>query len=455
VDVLKPYVEALGGTWESTTVGDVYNSLESDLYEALWAVKNESGGGISAIARGRLRTALQSLAAMVGMRVPLLGDVPAMLGQGPPMVPSTAPAPQPEVYEMSGVIDQGSRVKFTKLPAPKLKELSANYRRETGHPPRDYEDTTDVQLSALAARLAAGEAPHVDFSVFGPFGKRIQRLMNFQADVWVGGQLVKKKLAGPENFETWRKGWRVFRVAAIKLQFSRPGPIDDFEEGVRLLNSTFPRDWGAVFLTVCHCLEERWEQVRAKIEGLLEKGKFQGDFDPERPWEAVFSYTAYDSGQDSQWWKTHLELPCLTGRSGGRARTSEVEGGPSAVDQIERQASKRAVDRDDEDSERPAGAGSKRAKKRTSHWQKVKDNNAAGEVKDGRFTKHQGVELCFNWNRNANGCTEPCPSKRQHVCEWCKGPHRAIDDSCPAPKRPEGWRPGSKGNGKGGGKPSR
>ncbi|CAK0908047.1 unnamed protein product, partial [Prorocentrum cordatum] len=422
-DLLKPYVEALGGAWESTSVSDVYGSLDGDMYEALWAVKTEEGVDITPIARGQLRASLRGLAHAVGLPPPLLGDMPPVVSQGPlqaPQAAAAAPAQQPEVYEMSSVIDQGSKIKFTMLPALKLKELNANYVRETGRPPRDYEDTTDVQLSALAARLAAGEAPHVDFSVFGPFGKRIQRLMNFQADVWVSGQLVKKKLAGPENFETWRKGWRVFRVAAIKLQLSRPGPIDDFEEGVRLLNSTFPRDWGAVFLTVCHCLEERWHQVRTKIEDLVEKGKFQGDFDRERPWEAVFSYTAYDSGQYSQWWKIHLELPCLTGRTGGRSRTSEVEGGPSAVDQIERQSDKRAADHHGDGSERPTGAGAKRAKKAKSHWQQVRDNNAAGETKDGRFTKHQGVELCFNWNRNypykdglsqAGYLNKHCPNK--------------------------------------------
>ncbi|CAK0883768.1 unnamed protein product, partial [Prorocentrum cordatum] len=371
-DLLKPYVEALGGAWESTTVSDVHGSLDSDMYAALWAVKTEEGVDITHIARGQLRASLRGLAHAVGLPPPLLGDMPAVVSQGPlqaPQAAAAAPAQQPEVHEMSSVIDQGSKVKFTMLPAPKLKELNANYARETGRPPRDYEDTTDVQPSALAARLAAGEAPRVDFSVFGPFGKRIQRLINFQADVWVSGQLVKKKLAGPMNL------------------------IRDLAEGL----ASLPRG-GYQAPT----FEERWEQVRTKIEDLVEKGKFQGDFDRERPWEAVFSYTAYDSGQDSQWWKIHLELPCLTGRTGGRSRTSEVEGGPSAVDQIERQSDKRAADHHGDDSERPTGAGSKRAKKAKSHWQQVRDNNAAGETKDGRFTKHQGVELCFNWNRNAH-----------------------------------------------------
>ena len=119
----------------------------------------------------------------------------------------------------------------------------------------------------------------------------------------------------------------------------------------------------------------------------------------------------------------------------------------------ERQADKRAVDCRGDDSDRPAGAGSKRAKKAKSHWQQVKDNDAASETNGGRFTKHQGAELCFDWKRNAHGCSGPCPAKRQHVCERCKGPRRAIDDSCQAPKLLEGWRPGSRGAAREGGRP--
>ena len=44
--------------------------------------------------------------------------------------------------------------------------------RKNGVPARVYEGNVTEQLSALASRLAADEAPSADFSVFFPFGKR-------------------------------------------------------------------------------------------------------------------------------------------------------------------------------------------------------------------------------------------------------------------------------------------
>ena len=53
-----------------------------------------------------------------------------------------------------------------------------------------------------------------------------------------------------------------------------------------------------------------------------------------------------------------------------------------------------------------------------------------GAAKDsnGRFFRDRaGTQLCWEWNRKAGGCTTPCPSNRAHVCEVCRGPHRAVD----------------------------
>ena len=66
-DILKPYVEARGGAWESTTVSDVYGSLDGDMYAALWAVKTEEGADITPIVRGQLRALLRGLAQAAGL----------------------------------------------------------------------------------------------------------------------------------------------------------------------------------------------------------------------------------------------------------------------------------------------------------------------------------------------------------------------------------------------------
>ena len=47
---------------------------------------------------------------------------------------------------------------------------------------------------------------------------------------------------------------------------------------------------------------------------------------------------------------------------------------------------------------------------------------------DGKFSRDlAGVQICWSWARKAGGCSDPCPAKRAHVCEICRGPHRSVD----------------------------
>ena len=42
--------------------------------------------------------------------------------------------------------------------------------------------------------------------------------------------------------------------------------------------------------------------------------------------------------------------------------------------------------------------------------------------------------VCFNWNRNPEGCSDPCPNDRDHTCEKCGGNHRACNCKAEAPR---------------------
>ena len=80
---------------------------------------------------------------------------------------------------------------------------------------------------------------------------------------------------------------------------------------------------------------------------------------------------------------------------------------------------------------------------------------------DGTYlTGHCGTQLCFEYSRNANGCTATGPCKqtqrRLHQCELCLGLHRTILCTVegnqgwqPPPRKPPG---GGKGGGRGAGK---
>ena len=67
----------------------------------------------------------------------------------------------------------------------------------------------------------------------------------------------------------------------------------------------------------------------------------------------------------------------------------------------------------------------------------------------GKGGKSKATEYCFEWNRSANGCKEPCPNGRMHCCEGCHTPNvRVVNCSCgmgpPAGKKLKG---GTKGKG--------
>ena len=56
---------------------------------------------------------------------------------------------------------------------------------------------------------------------------------------------------------------------------------------------------------------------------------------------------------------------------------------------------------------------------------KGKGKNNDFKTPEGKYVRDSlGVALCWIWNRAQGGCSDPCPNKRAHVCELCRGAHR-------------------------------
>ena len=72
------------------------------------------------------------------------------------------------------------------------------------------------------------------------------------------------------------------------------------------------------------------------------------------------------------------------------------------------------------------GKGASRGRGRGSGGGRGRFDNDA-KTGDGRFFwTTDGKQLCWDWNRTPSGCAEPCTHSRAHVCEVCRGPHRAV-----------------------------
>ena len=329
----------------------------------------------------------------------------------------------------------------------RARELEAMFQKVNGGPAKESEACSPAQLAALAGRIAVDDVPYADFSIFGLFGSRMAKLMSFQAQMFVDGVLVTKKLPGPNSFEAWRRCWRVFRTGMLKLRAALPGPLDAYEEGIRQLNSSFPQYWGLIALADDIMRSERWEMVRVRIEDLAANGQLREPFDKNMPWNAVLSWTAYDTGNDSQWWYNRVDKPCMQSGSpmGAMARAAEIEGSAGVRSYTEPRNTESEGAHPSEGFEPEQNhSGARRAR----DMRRLENRAAAvstGVRPDGRFmTTEDGQEICYSWNRSETGCSQHggCSNNppKAHRCEWCRGAHKAIDNNCPAHRRPLNWK---------------
>ena len=162
-----------------------------------------------------------------------------------------------------------------------------------------------------------------------------------------------------------------------------------------MLSVGFPKCWDVIAQADERMRSEEWVRIRREIEAAVARGQYQDTFEEMRPWESVIRDSAYSfEGKRGKWWQEHVI--CLCSRSGGRQATR----GGQRLCLLDRR-------------------------------------------KDGRYLRTEGQELCFAWNRSKTGCSEVCEGipARAHVCEWCLGPHRAVDNICRAAERPLFWRP--------------
>ena len=195
-------IRALGGDTVTATVNDLFGTTLKELSDAIMALE-AGGNALTAIPRGRFIREVQRLAAFCGLRVPDFGtaapppELSSLVG-GSAGVGSTPQAPGPGKRKFNEVLVDGpDEGEFCILPAPTIRQINKEFREMNGDDPEVAEDPTDEQLSGLAALLAEDRVPYVDLKIFRPFGKRLQRLLRYRAQVFVDGVLVSRQLSGP------------------------------------------------------------------------------------------------------------------------------------------------------------------------------------------------------------------------------------------------------------------
>jgi len=149
-------------------------------------------------------------------------------------------------------------------------------------------------------------------------------------------------------------------------------------------------------------------------------------FDEDLPWNFIIMTSAYGAAAATKahWWETRVVLPMLQNASSARAAatTAILEGSlpPEAL--------------------QPSGGRPRREKNRAGQRLGPAGAAQAAPTATGPGSK----QVCWPWNRNADGCSSPCPNGRAHVCEFCgMANHRGV--ACRRKDGAKGKGKGSKG----------
>ena len=369
----------------------------------------------SAIEKAQLLLMINAIRAKYGQAAVSTGATTPGVTELP--VNSSQPGSSKVKLKLSQIIDQGSDMEIEQLDQLTIQKARRKYIQSEGDAPLEKEEVTDAQLSCLHAKLRHDQAPFTDMGVWGPYGDRLARQMKFTSQVLKDGQWRTVEMPGASSFTAWEEAWRIFRTAAIMLNMASPSVLDRYASEFKNRVQEYPDCWHIAAQADIWCRSEYWLQEKRRQEEFHHAQPTLSVYNSAQPWNSVIKAAA----NATEFWHREFEKPALLYKVNGprpmKATYDQPKGGGF-----------------------PTGAPP--AGERRTHEPKRRD---------GRFFKSTaGVNICYEWSRNENGCGEgPCPREMAHVCEWCRQPHRTVH--CP---QVPGWTL-EKSKGKGSGKKGR
>ena len=128
--------------------------------------------------------------------------------------------------------------------------MFAKYQQTRGSLPSQDVEPTAEQLSAVAQLVNSGAPPYVDFSIFGPHGRRLLRKLTFVSYTYQAatGEYRRIELPGPPSFETWWKSYIVLRCCLLLLECVLPERPEAYGELIRGLSEKYALEcWSIVY----------------------------------------------------------------------------------------------------------------------------------------------------------------------------------------------------------------
>ena len=203
-----------------------------------------------------------------------------------------------------------------------------------------------------------------------------------------------------------------------------PAVLDRYAEKFKERVSQYPWAWSLSVISDTRCRQEYWPQeLRRQVDFHAAHPSMSG-FNPDMPWNGVIRRATEDEG----FWMRELERPAMLARMGGSRSLASAGSSGSLGGAVAFTSSR----------------------ERTVEARLAEEGRPAAGSDGGCEGPSRRAQVCWLWNRSANGCAATCPARRTHQCELCHGAHRAVQ--CAANP---GWVPPKGGGGKSrGGKPS-
>ena len=335
------------------------------------------------------------------------------------------PGPADRKVRLSSLVDVTADADLVSLSPEAVRKAFATYQEKRGAPPHKDIEPTEDQLSAVAQQIRSGVVPYVDFALFGPHGRRMQKKLSHTAHTYhaPSGTWKRQELPGPADFDSWWRSWQTYKCCLLLLEAVKPEPLDLYGEMIRSLSHLYgPECWYIVYQADTRMRSEEFERIRSNAEiehvGLTRSigdraACDQLGFDPKYPWDGVFRRaTRADTSQE--FWSTEVKDKALLHLSRAMPRSVITDDG--TVLGTNKRRAQFALEQ--HPSKSPKGKGKGKGK-----------------------LDQPVVDICNNWN--SKGCPDPCPFGRRHICRLCHQPGH-TKDACPLKGKGKGQKAGSR-----------
>ena len=372
--------------------------------------------------------------------------------------PPAAPAgnSKENVVKLSKVLDQGDESEIVLASSTAHQKWVEAYAAATAGEDPVPEDTPSIQqLTALHHQVyTMRSTPYADFGVWGPFGRKAYRNMQFRA--WFllpGGGWLAKELPGPANYDQWVMSWRVFATACIMLEIASRAALDAYQRHIERLASQWPDAWHLIFMADDKLRAEYIERFRRSVVKDVSLGRAApSDWNPDKPWTSLFLYAV----AAREYWNEQVRDPAAAWLARGgkgvpldpdeQVAIRSLPGGADVVRKKPGWGRYAPVSKELERDWSPSIPRDRRRRRSRSRSRQARSEPRAAPT-------DKKLQVCYSFSKNFGPCKgaapgSKCPAGRRHVCHVCGSPnHAGHEKKCPNTNK-------GKGEGKAGGKPA-